>query len=343
MFLDELKIETESWGPGKHMIVEERNGLIEAFHNAHIAVVDPSGKLLYSSGDPYHVTFTRSCIKPIQALPVLYSGAADEFNFTEKEIALISGSHSGEPEHLDTVNSILQKAGNDPKMLKCKGHTPFDKEEAKKIGKDFTSLHDNCSGKHAGALAACKHSNWDLETYIDPNHPLTLEIVSSISKLTGLEMKDINIGSDGCDIPNFAFPIEKMAQLFALLVDPGNSPYSQELSRIGDAMFKYPKMVAGTDRFDTVLMNDLPDIVLSKAGAAGLQTIAVKINDEWLGVSIKIPDGAYGKIIPKITYHVLSELGIESQSENKYNTPFVKTRSGKIVGNVHSFGKMVKY
>ena len=325
------------------MVVEERNGLIEAYHMIDLAVVNSRGELLFSSGDPHHITFTRSCIKPIQALPLLFTGGADAFQLTDKEIATISGSHSGEPEHLETVRSILEKAGIEEEALKCKGHVPFNKDEARKIGQEFKPIHDNCSGKHAGALAACKHNGWDMDSYLGSEHPLTKEIVSAISNLTGLPEDEVHVGSDGCDIPNFAIPIDKMAQLFSLLMDPDRSGYHHELERLGGSMLAYPKMVAGTDRFDTVLMEDMKGIVLSKAGATGLQSIAVDVNGEWLGVAIKVKDGAYGQIIPKITYHILEELGVVSGNRNKYNTPLIKTRSSKKVGGIHSFGKMMQY
>lgn len=340
MFLEEFRKEAERWGPGKHIVVEERNGLIEAYHEAHIAVVDSAGKLLYSSGDPHHITYTRSCIKPIQALPVLYMGAADEYGFTDEEIAIISGSHSGEERHLKVVSSILEKASLEQDLLKCKGHVPFNKEEAMKIGQDFSPLHDNCSGKHAGALATCKHMGWDLGTYIAPEHPLTREIVGSISKLTGLEKDEVHIGSDGCDIPNFAIPIDKMAQLFALLLEPGHSPLSSSLERIGNSMMEYPDMVAGTDRFDTVVMEDMGESVLSKAGAIGLQSAAVRTEEGVMGIAVKVNDGAYSSVIPLLTYHILSESGRESSVRNKYNSPQIKTRSGKVVGGLHVFGKL---
>jgi L-asparaginase II len=244
---------------------------------------------------------------------------------------------------LKVVSSILEKAGLEKDLLKCKGHAPFNKEQAKAVGQNYTALHDNCSGKHSGALAACKHMGWDLGTYIEPDHPLTKEIVGSISQLTGLEKKEIHIGSDGCDIPNFAIPIDKMAQLFALLLETGDGPLTPSLERIGSSMMKNPFMVAGTDRFDTVIMNDFSGTVLSKAGAVGLQAVAARSEDGIVGISIKIEDGAYSSVIPVLTYHILSELGIESESENKYSKPSIKTRSGKIAGSIHSFGKMVKY
>ncbi|MGA1872914.1 MAG: asparaginase [Thermoplasmatota archaeon] len=343
MFLEEFRERVKEWDPGKHMVLEERNGLIEAFHDAHIAVVNNRGELLHSSGDPVHITYTRSCIKPIQALPLLYTGAAEHYGFTDEEIAIISGSHSGEPRHLEVVRSIMMKAGIEESLLKCRGHAPFNKEQAAIVGKDFTSIHDNCSGKHAGALAACRFNSWDLDSYIEIDHPLTEEVIDSIAELTNLQKNEIHVGSDGCDIPNFAIPIDRMAQLFALLADPGNSDRSEQLRRLGNAMMDHPDMVAGTDRFDTVLMRDFPGKVLSKAGAVGLQTLAASTDEGWLGISIKVPDGAYTNIIPVLTYHVLSELGLKNKGSNRYNNPMIRTRSDKVVGAVHSFGKLKKH
>ncbi|MBN1540050.1 MAG: asparaginase [Candidatus Thermoplasmatota archaeon] len=343
MFLEEFRRGAMSWGPGKHMVVEERNGLIEAFHEAHIAVVDGSGRILYSSGDPRHIAYTRSCIKPIQALPLLYTGAAEHYALTEKEIAVISGSHSGEPEHLAAVRSILKKAGLDESYLKCHGHVPFNKEQARLIGEDFSSIHDNCSGKHAGALTACMYNGWDLDSYTDFEHPLTREIVRTISSLTGLDHDDVYLGVDGCDIPNFAVPMDSMARLFALLADPGNGPLKLHLATLGRSMMKNPYMVAGTDRFDTILMKDFPNRVLSKAGAVGLQTLSAFTDDDWVGISIKLVDGAYSSALPLVTYHVLSELGIKSTTENRYTKPLVTTRSGKVVGAMHSFGSLKEH
>ncbi|MGA1793867.1 MAG: asparaginase [Thermoplasmatota archaeon] len=343
MFIKEFRELAETWEPGKHMVVEERNGLIEAYHDAHVAVVDSGGRLLFSSGDPRHFTYTRSCIKPIQALPLLFTGAADHYGLTDREIAIISGSHSGEPEHLKVVRSILQKADLEESYLKCKGHAPFNKEQAKIIGEDYSPIHDNCSGKHAGALATCKFMGWDLDTYTEFDHPLTKEIVRATSELTGLKKEEIHTGVDGCDIPNFAIPIDKMAHLFALLMEPPEGPMKEHLSRLGTSMIKYPYLVAGTDRFDTVLMNDLSGNVLSKGGAVGLQTVAARTGMGWLGVSVKILDGAYSTTLPLMTYHVLSELGLRSSTSNKYKSPLVKTRSDKVVGAIYSFGTLNKH
>jgi L-asparaginase II len=340
MFLKDLRDEVENGPRGVHIVAEERNGLVEALHRVHIGVVDSRGRLLFSSGDPETVTYTRSCIKPIQALPVLTSGAADEFGFDDRELAIISGSHSGEKVHLETVLSILKKSGIEPSALKCKGHAPFHKDTAKEMGGEFTPLHDNCSGKHSGALAACKKMGWDLESYLEMDHPLTLELIEIISELTGSDKERVHVGSDGCDIPNFAIPIDRMAHLFVMLMDPPRNSYGPHLKRLGQAMMNNPFMVAGTERFDTVIMNDFPGKVLSKAGAAGLQSIALRAEEGWLGIALKIEDGAYS-MIPPLTYHVIEELGCGFKEKNSFNNPEIRTRSGRVVGLNHVLGHLL--
>jgi L-asparaginase II len=181
---------------------------------------------------------------------------------------------------------------------------------------------------------------WDLESYLEIDHPLTLELIGIISSLTGLSRELVHVGSDGCDIPNFAIPIDSMAHLFVMLMEPPNNPLGPHLQRIGDAMIKNPLMVAGTDRFDTVIMNELPGRLLSKAGAAGLQSLGLKTEKGWLGIALKVEDGAYS-MIPPLTYHVIRELGVSIDTRNKYNHPEVKTRSGKVVGLNHVFGSLL--
>lgn len=344
MYLSELEEMVKKEGPGVHYIAEVRNDLVEALHRAHIAVVDPSGKLLLSSGNPHLVTYSRSCIKPIQALPILISGAADQYGLTDREIAIISGSHSGQSEHVELVRSILHKAELDESLLKCSGHAPFHKGTAKSIGENYTPLHDNCSGKHAGALLLCKFKGWDLESYLEPDHPLQYEILDVISSLTGIRKGSIHMGSDGCDIPNHVVPIDQMARMFALLKEPGGHPLSPHLKRVGRAMMEHPFMVAGKDRFDTVIMEDLKGSVLSKAGAAGLQTLAVEHDCRWIGVSLKIEDGAYS-MIPPLTYSILENLGMRgtrSEKGEEYAGALIRTRSRKVVGRSVIIGKMTE-
>ncbi len=326
---------------GEHMVIEERNGLIEATHWAHIAVVDKDGNIRFSSGDPDHMTYSRSCIKPIQALPILYMGAADQFDLTPEEIAMTAASHSGERIHIDIVERMMGKIGITEADLACGGHPPFHKETARELCNRYTRVHDNCSGKHTGALSLCKHMGWDTATYTDVDHPLNTEIVRMIRELTSIDEYGIHVGKDGCDIPNYGLPISKMAQLFAILADPSGKPYEKDLMRMRDAFIEHPKIIAGTDRFDTIMMEDHPGKLISKAGAAGLQTMALPVEGEWLGVSIKIEDGSYPAVEP-LSFHILKELGSYNQDGKgkRYDPKIIETRSKKRIGSIRALGKL---
>ena len=151
----------------------------ESVHRGAVVVVDPSGRLRYAAGDQALPLYLRSSAKPLQAIPLVESGAADRFDLTERELAVICGSHSGEPMHLDAVRAILAKAGLDEGMLQCGAHPPLDAAQAAAListGQPPAPIHNNCSGKHAGMLAACRFRDWPVDSYLDPHHPLQRNI-----------------------------------------------------------------------------------------------------------------------------------------------------------------------
>ena len=86
-----------------------RGDTVESIHHAAVAIVDVSGRLIASLGDPQVVTYMRSTAKPLQSLPLLESGAPAQFDFSEKEIALICASHTGTDMHVRVAQGILKK------------------------------------------------------------------------------------------------------------------------------------------------------------------------------------------------------------------------------------------
>ena len=102
-------------------LVEVRRGAItESRHRGHVTVVTPDGRIVSYAGDPANVTFLRSSAKPLQAIPLLVSGAADRFGFTDEEVALACASHNGEPIHTEIVASMLEKIGLGPEALEVR-------------------------------------------------------------------------------------------------------------------------------------------------------------------------------------------------------------------------------
>ncbi|NIQ37217.1 MAG: hypothetical protein GTN81_01300 [Proteobacteria bacterium] len=187
-----------------------RNGSVESLHRGSIAVVDRGGNIVYSWGDPYFSTIMRSCAKPFQALSLIESGAADYFGLTDEEIAIATGSISGQDFQRKTVQRILDKVGLDQSSLQCGTHRPFNGPTAKKLdreGKVPDTLTNSCAGKHAGMLATCVFKKWPVETYIDLGHPLQQLALEKVSRFTEVPRVDIQTSVDGCGLPTFKIPL----------------------------------------------------------------------------------------------------------------------------------------
>jgi L-asparaginase II len=65
-----------------------RGSFVESRHRVSVAVVDAQGSLRAKAGDADAITFARSAVKPIQALPLVEDGVADRYELTEPELAI---------------------------------------------------------------------------------------------------------------------------------------------------------------------------------------------------------------------------------------------------------------
>lgn len=315
-----------------------RGDLVDLTHIGHVAVTDYTGKILYHYGNAERVTFARSSAKPLQVIPVLESGAATEYGLTDKEVALMCSSHSGENFHVDAIRSILQKAGLTEKYLKCGTHYPFAKyaaEELRSNGLKPKEVHNNCSGKHSGMLITAKHLGEDLDSYYKADHPLQQRIIKTLAEVCEYDENKIIIAIDGCGVPVHAMPLYKFAQAFAKLSKPEvfGEKRGQVAKRLVDAMIAYPEMVAGTDRFCTDLMKVCGDRLFAKSGAAGFYAIGLK--DKGIGMTFKVEDGAKG-IVYAMTLEVLRQFDAITPAElhklEKYYMLQDKNYRGEIVG-----------
>ncbi|HSE36504.1 MAG TPA: asparaginase, partial [Blastocatellia bacterium] len=240
-------------------LVEVRRGaLTESRHRGHIAATDDGGNLLAYAGNPITVTYFRSSAKPFQALPVIVSGAADHFGFSEQEIALACASHSGERIHTEIVKGMLKKIDLGLDALKCGVHEPFSASAAAELrakGDKPNVLHNNCSGKHAAMLALALHLGAPVEAYNAPSSPVQLEIARMVSRFSGVPQEDLAVGIDGCGVPVFGVTLKAMALAYARLVAPPlgiEDPIRLACARIVKVMTTYPELIGGTsERLDT--------------------------------------------------------------------------------------------
>lgn len=322
-----------------------RGETVESIHRGHIYVVDGEGNTVASVGDPSTVTYFRSAAKPFQALPVITSGAADAFGFTEEEIAMSIASHSGEKMHTTLVAKMLDRIGMTESDLHCGAHAPFYAAEAERMlreGETPTQLHNNCSGKHAAMLALAKHIDADTATYELAENRIQKRILRCVSDFTGIAENEIAQGIDGCAAPNFAIPVTAMAKSFANLVFPLNfHPAVQEASsRIMHAMMRHPELIGGTDRLDTMLMKAAPGKIISKVGADGVWLCGVLPSEKYpsgLGIALKVEDGDDFRGRPVIAIEILRQIEIldEGQLTDLSPSP-IKNRRGQAVGRVQA-------
>src|SRR5205809_569720 len=166
-----------------------RGGVVEAWHDLHIAVVDGTGRLVAKVGDPDLATYWRSAAKPFQALPLVTDGAVDRFGLTTEELALCCASHSSEPGQVAIVRDFLTKIECAERDLLCGPHPPLSERVAQDYatrGVRLTAVYSNCSGKHAGMLALARHHSWPTAFYTRLEHPVQQRCLEEVSRWTDL-------------------------------------------------------------------------------------------------------------------------------------------------------------
>ena len=223
-----------------------RAGVQDNIHFGTAVAVDDSGEVLMAFGNPDVRAYIRSAAKPIQAIPVLTSGAPEAFGFDDADVGIICGSHKGRDAQVAQVRSILARAG-----------VP---EEKLKSGAGIT---DNCSGKHSGKLSACMHLGYDLEGYLDPAHPHQR---ATIAEVCGLDAGSIHIGVDGCGAPIHYIPVRNMALGYARLSRP-EEHFADETAaavrRISRAMAANPGGHTGEPEYADALAGEVRFITKS--------------------------------------------------------------------------------
>ncbi|KAA3519745.1 asparaginase [Agrobacterium vitis] len=271
-----------------------RGNRVESRHHGVAVVVDSDGQVVFSAGDIEAGVFPRSACKAMQALPLVESGAADAYGFGDKELALACSSHSGEDEHVVLAALMLARAGLDVDALECGAHWSFDQKtlihQARTLEKP-QALHNNCSGKHAGFVCACVHAGYQVEGYVEYDHPLQRDIRATMESLTGAVLDRDHCGTDGCSIPTYAVPLKALAHGFArMATGQGLEPLRAKASRrLIDACMAEPYYVAGTARACTKMMQVAPGQIFAKTGAEGV--FCAVLPQQGLSIAVKADDG----------------------------------------------------
>ncbi|WP_420408793.1 asparaginase [Hoeflea sp.] len=272
-----------------------RGDIVESRHRGMVSVVDADGKPVMALGEVSTPVFPRSAVKAMQALPLVESGAADTYGLGARELALACASHSGEPEHIQLAGDMAARAGLSEADFECGSHWSSEFKvllEQVRSGPMPNQLGNNCSGKHAGFLCLACHAGVDHHGYVGYDHFVQSTIRDVMEDLTGASLGHDNCGTDGCSIPTYAAPLDRVARGFARMaagvhIGPERAKASR---RLIEACMAEPFYVAGTGRACTELMRLAPGRIFAKTGAEGVYCAAIP--EKGYGIALKCEDGA---------------------------------------------------
>ena len=295
-----------------------RGKLVESVHRGAIALMDATGVMVASVGNIDRCVYMRSSAKPLQVVPMIEGGAADRFRFSERQLAVMVASHSGEPIHLEQVRAILATIGLDEEALACGAHWPSSAVTAAELRRkrlEPTSIHNNCSGKHAGMLALAVHAGFPVDGYTSLSHPVQDRILRTIAEFADVTPQDVVLATDGCGVPVFGLPLWRGALAYARLVDAECWPPERRRAcdKVVAAMRKHPDMVAGPGRLSTEIMRVAGDRLIAKGGAEGYFAVGIRPRKgkPGLGLTMKIEDGDLsGRARGPAVLNALHQLGL---------------------------------
>jgi len=330
------------------VLVEVTRGqMVESRHRGMVSVVDGDGKVVMSLGDVETPVFPRSAVKSMQALPLVESGAADRYGFGDKELALACSSHSGEPEHMRLAGDMVARAGLGEADFECGCHWSFEPKvmiDQVRAGDKPNQLGNNCSGKHAGFLCLACHSGVDHHGYVNYDHFVQKSIRDVMSDLTGAPLGHDNCGVDGCSIPTYAAPLDKIAHGFARMASGTgiSSERAKAAKRLMSACMAEPFYVAGTGRACTALMQIAPGRIFAKTGAEGV--FCATIPEKGYGIALKCEDGATRgaeAMIGAVLAKLFSDDEELSAKLGDWSKKTLKNWNGIEVGRIRPAGELV--
>jgi L-asparaginase II len=324
-----------------------RSGKLESVHRGSIAVADARGRLVAQAGDSEMPVFWRSAAKLHQAIPLAQAGGIEHWELSAAQVAVICGSHNGEPEQVECVSSILRRLGLGPAALRCGSHEPYGRDAAHELirrGQDPSPLHNTCSGNHAGLLALGALLGGDVAPYDQITSRVQQRALATIATFTDLHASEIFTGIDGCGIPAYRTPLRALAVAFArLLTVPAewSGGLRRATTRVVGAVMEHPEFVSGNGELDTELIRAFRGFGLCKLGAEAVGAAAFTGTGRFphgLGIAIKIEDGMGNRARAVALAECLAQLDVGTPEQRSAFDRFVertvKTRRGEVVGEI---------
>lgn len=312
--------------PAPVLVEVRRGGFVESRHRGHVVQVDVSGRVERGVGDPEALASLRSAVKPFALAAMVHAGAAEAFQLSDAELAVMAASHTGEDAHVRTLQGVLRRAGLTQGLLACGADgMPLDTLTAARLARDGEAagpIRHMCSGFHVASLLLARHAGWTLADYWRPEHDAQVAVAETVARIFGTTVGRLRTAVDACGLLTYVFPIADIARAYAMLADPSGAadatllPLVPALGRIRDAMIAAPEMVGGSrDSSDTRLMRARPHVLLAKGGAEGLRGVGLLkgargSGSPAAGMAVSIEDGdGHGRANRAVTIEALAQLG----------------------------------
>lgn len=311
----------------------ERGGLPESEHRLAWAFVGADGRVLSAGGGGATLEiFARSAVKPLQALPAVRGGVLERFGLDDRHLAMACASHGGRDTHLDLVRETLAACGLTEDHLRCGALAPREPASAEALaerGGGPSRIHNNCSGKHALALALCVAEGWPLEGYPDAGHPLQQAMRAAVGEAARVAPESLLQGIDGCGFPTFHLPLHALAAAFARLA---GGRLGEAGDRVAAAMRAHPELVAWPGAVDVELMA-AEDGLVAKVGAEGVIGIGIPGGR---ALAVKVLDGAMRALDPAAVAATRALLGraADSAGLRELEAPVFRNTRGEVVGRL---------
>ena len=278
MTQDQQTVQLLAAKPGDFVEVAEitRGGLVESRHRGIAVLTDAEGHIIDHRGNSKRLIYPRSAIKPLQTVAMRRAG----LSVSGAELAITSASHRGTSAHLELVRSVLAGAGLDESALQCPDGIKY-----------------NCSGKHAGFLAASVAQGWSTNDYLSINHPLQRMVIEVLEEFSG--EKILHSSVDGCGAPLHAMTVDGIARAIGKL--------TATETELVDALTANGWVISNHGVADAILLDAG---FVAKNGAEGVFAVGSR---DGHGLAIKIADGNL-RAAPLLAIKMLHENGLLSNS-----------------------------
>jgi len=323
-----------------------RGDMVESFFRGAYVVMDTNGQVIDAVGNVEREIYPRSALKPVQAIGMIESGAAETFHLSLAEIALACASHNGEDYHVHLINKWLARLGLTCEVLECGIHASMDKETAFALarqGRDLTFAHNACSGKHTGFITQALHLGVPIENYTHIDHPVQQYVNRVIEDIIEIDIKEAPKGIDGCQVPVIGMPLKNLAQGMAKLAHSQSlgPVLSQAAQTMVVALQTHPGLIAGTGRFCSAITQESKGKIIAKMGADGV--FAAILPEKGWGIALKIDDG-HLKAAEVALMGVLKKHHLLSQDSawDHWASPPVRTWNHQTVGEFSFIAKDLK-